>query len=205
MPTFVACPGCGIKLGVPDTLLGKKVRCASCANVFEAHADAPPPIPTPAPAAVSNGVANDLPEAPLDEPPPRQRPRDSYDYYPDYREEDDYYDEERDRYRRRRDYCRRDLEPHRGSMVLSFGILSLVLPFTCGMIGALVGVVLGPLAWIFATQDLARMREGKIDPDGEGNTRGGQICGIVGTAISALLFLLCGAYFVLVILVETMR
>src|SRR5436309_12476545 len=116
MPAFVACPGCGIKLAVPETLLGNRVRCSSCANVFEARADAVPPGPPAVPEGLTRG-AGDLPEAPLDEPPPRrERPRDSYDYYPDYNEYDDY--DDRERRERQRRYRRRDLAPHRGGMVL---------------------------------------------------------------------------------------
>lgn len=48
MPINVQCPQCSRQLGVPDTLIGKKVKCPSCQTVFtaeEAAATAPPPPP----------------------------------------------------------------------------------------------------------------------------------------------------------------
>lgn len=47
MPVYVQCPQCERKLGVPDNLLGKRVKCPSCQTVFTAEA----PGEAPAPAA----------------------------------------------------------------------------------------------------------------------------------------------------------
>src|SRR5262245_54434063 len=51
MPVYVQCPQCERKLGVPDNLLGKRVKCPSCQTVFTAEepggAAAPPPPPPP--------------------------------------------------------------------------------------------------------------------------------------------------------------
>src|SRR5438045_3297952 len=116
MPAFVACPGCGIKLAVPETFLGNKVRCSSCANVFEAREDAAASDSPPVPSAVTSGKTADLPLAPLEEPPARRRPDwdDCPDYHPDFH--DDYDD---DRFERRRTrHLRRDLMPHRGGLVM---------------------------------------------------------------------------------------
>jgi len=103
-----------------------------------------------------------------DEPrerPIRRRPLADDDY-------DDY--DDADRHRRRR---RRDLAPHRGSTILTLGILSLVV---CG-------VILGPIAWAMGTTDMAEIRAGRMDPDGEGTTNAGRICGIIGTFLHLLL------------------
>lgn len=62
--------------------------------------------------------------------------------------------------------------PHRGSLILTFGILSLCLPF--------IGFIFGLLAWIFSGKDLKKMNTGEIDPSGRGNTKAGRICGIIG-------------------------
>src|SRR5438128_1338716 len=112
MPVTVACPSCGVKLNVPDNFLGKKVRCASCATVFEAKAE-PPPQAHEERAPVEESIQQEiLPEAPLDEPDER----------------DDYEDDREDRREsRRRKRRRRDLEPHRGGLVLSLGITSAVM------------------------------------------------------------------------------
>jgi len=60
-------------------------------------------------------------------------------------------------------------------MVLVLGIVGLVLPI----------FVPGLLAWIFGHQDLGKMREGVMDPDGKGMTTAGYICGMIATLISA--------------------
>jgi hypothetical protein len=70
---------------------------------------------------------------------------------------------------------RRDLLPHRGSAVLTLGILSLV---TC-----FIGIILGIIAWVMGQTDLQEMRSGRMDPDGEGMTNAGKICGIIGTCL----------------------
>jgi hypothetical protein len=95
-------------------------------------------------------------------------------------EEDDYGDYDDDHYRRRR---RRDVAPHRGGVVLTLGILSLVL-------GCL-GIIFGPIAWAMGTTDLAEIRAGRMDPEGEGTTNAGRICGIIGTIVSVA-FVACG-------------
>lgn len=67
------------------------------------------------------------------------------------------------------------LRPHRGGMILAFGILSLVV---CG--------VLGPFAWVMGKADLAEMDGGRMDPDGRAITQAGYICGIIGTVLLCL-------------------
>jgi predicted Zn finger-like uncharacterized protein len=85
---------------------------------------------------------------------------------------------------------RRDSEPHRASLVLTFGILSLVL-LMCYFIP---GLPFGLVAWIMGHRDLNKMREGVMDPEGMGMTQAGYICGIVGTIISGLATLGCMIY-----------
>ena len=65
-------------------------------------------------------------------------------------------------------------EPHRGGSVLTMAILSLV---CCGLI-------FGPIAWSQASSDLRAMREGRMDPSGEGITRAAQIVGAIGTILT---------------------
>ena len=71
---------------------------------------------------------------------------------------------------------RRDLTPHRGATILTLGILSIVL--SC--------IIIGPMAWVMGNNDLAEIRAGRMDPEGEGLTRAGQICGIIGTVFGVL-------------------
>lgn len=60
------------------------------------------------------------------------------------------------------------LKPHRGGLILAFGILGWVvcLPF-------------GIAAWVMGNNDLGEMAAGRMDPAGEGLTRAGKILGIV--------------------------
>ena len=100
-----------------------------------------------------------IPPSQDDEAVVRRRPR--YD--------DDYYDEYPDRgysWRSRR------YEPHRGSTILVLGILGQVL---CGPI-------LGPIAWIMGQMDMNEIRSGRMNPEGEGLTNAGRICGIIATS-----------------------
>jgi hypothetical protein len=60
---------------------------------------------------------------------------------------------------------------------------------------ALVGLVLGltipfgPIAWWLGSTDLARIRAGEMDPEGESLTRVGQILGMVQTILTAIAIL----------------
>jgi hypothetical protein len=65
--------------------------------------------------------------------------------------------------------------PHRGTLILVLGILSLVI---CA--------ILGPFAWVMGKGDLARIDAGQMDPMGRGTTQAGMICGIIGTVFLIL-------------------
>jgi hypothetical protein len=47
MPKTVPCPQCGKQLGVPETLIGKKIKCAACSHVFVVPDEATPPSHVP--------------------------------------------------------------------------------------------------------------------------------------------------------------
>jgi predicted Zn finger-like uncharacterized protein len=166
MSITIDCPSCNRKLRVPDDLLGKKVKCPTCGTTFTAGGDAAPPppaeeeLPAPAPAR--------RPAPPPDEcdegPPPRRD------------------DEDDDRPRPRR--SRSSMQPHRGTMILVLGILSLV-----------AFAPLGIVAWILGNADLAEMRAGRMDPEGEGQTNAGRICGMIATILMGLsLLCVCGIF-----------
>ena len=78
------------------------------------------------------------------------------------------------------------LKPHRGSMVLVLGILSIV-----------VCQPLGFFAWSMGKNDLRKMDKGIMDPEGRGITDAGKICGIIGVAI---MFLGLGIWFLMFVL-----
>jgi len=70
----------------------------------------------------------------------------------------------------------RPLEPHRGTLILVLGILSLV---CCGLFT-------GIPAWILGSGDLKKINAGLMDPAGKGLTNAGFITGIIGTCLSGL-------------------
>jgi hypothetical protein len=74
----------------------------------------------------------------------------------------------------------RPLLPDRGTTILVFGILSIIIGWGC------IGLVLGPLAWTMGNNDLREIRAGRMDPRGEANTNAGRVCGIIGTILSVL-------------------
>jgi len=75
------------------------------------------------------------------------------------------------------------MQPHRGTMILVFGILGLV-----------VCMPLGIVAWVMGSGDLKKMDAGLMDPEGRGITQAGKIIGMVATILTivgiALWFLL---------------
>jgi hypothetical protein len=169
MNEIVTCPSCSKQLQIPESFFGKTVQCPECKQTFHAEALAATPASAPD-AAAGVSSAPPPPTAPAwsgapDEERPRRR-----------REEDD----EDDRPRRRR------LTPHRGGMILAFGIMGLVL-------GGL-GLIFGPIAWIMGNADLREMRAGRMDPSGESTTNTGRILGMVATLLG-LIGLVIGCVF----------
>jgi hypothetical protein len=61
------------------------------------------------------------------------------------------------------------LQPHRGTLILILGIASIV---CC--------LITGIVAWVLANKDLQAMASGQMDRTGEGLTKAGKICGIIG-------------------------
>lgn len=111
------------------------------------------------------------------------------DYDEDYDEDYDDYD---DRPRRRR--RRADVEPHRGTMILVLGILGIAMcPF------------LGPFAWMMGKGDLEKINAGEMDPEGQGTTKAGYICGIVATILLIIQLLLYAFLFIIIIGAEAGR
>jgi hypothetical protein len=64
------------------------------------------------------------------------------------------------------------MKPHRGAIILVYGILGLVL---CQLFGI--------AAWTMGTADLKEMNEGRMDSNGRDLTKAGRICGMVATGI----------------------
>lgn len=232
MPLLLKCPSCERALRVPDELLGKKVKCPSCGTTFEAE---PPPSEPPSAAPEQPETLSlppirlsldDDPSAP--EPPPLGTPQsvsptpppplpESSPPEPDHEEpsdserddEDEHEDDRPWERRRRRRQVRRDCEPHRGSMILVLGIVSIPLAMVgmcCGFcsygiggLASVVGLGLAIPGWVMGRHDLARMRAGEMDPEGESQTQSGMICAIIGTVLNALGVLLSLAMLVFIL------
>jgi len=71
------------------------------------------------------------------------------------------------------------MKPHRGPVILAFGILGLV-----------VCQLLGIAAWMMADRDLEEMDRGYMDPSGRDLTRTGRILGMVSTGILVMSLIL---------------
>jgi hypothetical protein len=65
--------------------------------------------------------------------------------------------------------------PHRGALILTFGILSLVI---C--------VIFGIVAWVMANRDLNEMAQGRMDRSGEGLTKAGKVLGIISVVLTCV-------------------
>jgi hypothetical protein len=145
------CPDCGRTLRVPDALRGKRVKCPSCGRPFKVPLED---------VEVDDDVVPGVAE--IDE---------DYDD-----EQGEGYEKHEDKKGTSRRSRRRRPEPHRGTMVLTLGILGIVL----------VPIIFGPMAWSMGSSDLAKMDAGAMDPEGRQATNAGRICGIIGTILGIL-------------------
>ena len=64
------------------------------------------------------------------------------------------------------------MRPHRGVIILVFGILGFVVcPF------------FGIAAWVMGNSDLEEIDAGRMDPTGRDLTKAGRICGMIATGL----------------------
>ena len=68
-----------------------------------------------------------------------------------------------------------NFQPHRGTMILIFGILGVSCCFPFGI-----------AAWVMGHADMKLIDSGEMDPTGRGMTNGGKICGIISVIIFVL-------------------
>jgi hypothetical protein len=172
MSQLVSCPECKKHLQVPDELLGKRVQCPECKHTFTAKsADEEEEEPSKTGTTISKAPPSKRREEPEEEeerPSRRSSRRDDDD--------DDIDDIPR---RSRRRSSRGNYVPHRGGLILAFGLIGLIGGFT----GLVFPVVFGIIAWIMGNTDIAEIRAGRMDPEGEGMTQAGRIMGMIATIL----------------------
>ena len=180
MAEIIKCPNCQRELRLPEQFLGQKVQCPECQHTFVAASSAVSPQPLATPAAAP-------------EPKPaRPRYDDDDDERPHRRRRDEYYDDDDDDFDAfpiaRRGRSR--LPAHRGGLIMALGLVALVGGFSIGL-----PALIGPVAWGLGSWDLRQMRDGNMDPEGEGMTRAGQVCGMIATILLILGVSACGLLF----------
>ncbi len=82
--------------------------------------------------------------------------------------------------------ARRDAEPSRGTLILTLGIVSIVLP--------IIGWIPGIIAIVMGRNDRLKIKSGQMDKNGADVTQAGWICGIIGTCLHTITCLGCGLY-----------
>ena len=164
MPIQISCLSCGRQLRVPDNLIGQMVKCPGCEKTFLASVEGPPPSP-------GQDAFREEDTSPVR--PRRDEGALPTPQKPARRDDEDFDDVPSKR--------RRDLAPHRGTMILLLGVFSWVTG--C--------FFLGIAAWFMGSADLKEMRAGRMDREGESATNIGRIFGLISTILS-LIGYLCG-------------
>ena len=80
----------------------------------------------------------------------------------------------------------RHLQPHRGVLILVFGILAFAVCF-----------IFGICAWVMGNTDLRAMDAGQMDPEGRGMTQAGKVVGMIAAIINLAVFAIL--FFILVV------
>jgi hypothetical protein len=216
MPIETDCPGCSRRLRVADDAAGGKARCPVCNTIYSVpgddHGSAPPPGPAPDAARwkmrtpegrsygpvtrqeldrwVSEGrVTADC----LIQDGESQSWRNAEVLYPvlqtvvaeapEVRTSPAGTPANQPRGPR--------VEPHRGAIILTLGIMSWM---SCPLFGV--------FAWSMGTADLHRMQVGRMDREGRALTQAGQILGMVHVVLS-IVFITLFVFFMLLMAVAS--
>lgn len=157
MPIEMRCTGCGQMLRVADEHAGKKARCPGCGTIAEVpfSGSVLPPVGEPSSpfsdrysSAPEVNPFADRPEAAANPYASPSAPTIGPSGYG---------------------------RPHRGGLVLTFGI-----------VGILCCMPFGIAAWVMGASDLSEIRAGRMDPSGESTTRVGMILGMVSVGFAIL-------------------
>jgi hypothetical protein len=168
MTEIITCSKCRRSLQVPEHYLGQTVECPECGHQFTAASSSvssAPPSPAPSPQKRRQFQEDDR-----DDDDERRRRRRRFEEEDD--DDDDYGPIRRDR---------ENLPQNRGGLIMALGLVSLI-----GGWMFCLPVVVGPIAWFMAHQDLRAIRDGYMDPTNEGMVRTGHVCGIISTIFMVL-------------------
>ena len=149
MPIELSCTDCGQTLRVGDEHAGKKARCPKCGSIATVPTAGESPAPAPSDASPFDTdkpaePVNPFADLPGPSPNPYQSPSSPLGVTPRY------------------------AKPHRGGLILTFGIVGIL---CCGPFGI--------AAWVMGSADLKEIRAGRMDRSGEGLTQAGMILGSV--------------------------
>jgi hypothetical protein len=207
MPQLVACPSCRFSFQMPESLLGKRLRCASCGKEFTADEERPAEAaPTTLPLRHDPEDDEDNP-APPPLPQVRGLPRHRLPLCPRCHRPVGWHDP----------YCphcgnafehespagipgspmRRDTEGHRGALIDRLGTFSM-LSVTLGLcvlgpFSVVVALAVGIPTLVMADHDLRKMREHLMDDAGLKATELGRskaLASLVLAVVLALFFVL---------------
>lgn len=153
------CKVCNTTLRVPDEHLGKKAKCPNCQSVNVIQPAYEAPVGTPMPPQKIEGGS-----------PFQANPYSASNVMPGGIAGSAYQ------------------SPHRGSLVLTLGILALVCNFC---------LVPGIMAWAFGHSDLKEIDAGRMDPEGRGMTQAGKILGMIGTILPLVIMLIYIAFIII--------
>jgi hypothetical protein len=189
MPTTVDCPSCGRVLLLPDDVATAAVRCPGCASTFPGSVASAVTEPEALP-RVRSLQAVETPARGSDQracPYCREAIPGNATFCRFCGEE---LAAENDNVPpwERVGALRRDVDSHRGGLVLTLGVAGMI---ASGIhVLSVIGVPLSVTAWVMGQSDLKRMRANQLDPGGAGLTQAGRICGIIGTCLGLLWWLL---------------
>lgn len=198
MTVVIDCPSCGRSLRVPPELAGKSVQCPACGRLLQVGPGRAPPAGPPSAAGAeppllvvpAEGVPVRLIEG-VPPPPAPLRPvliESWRDPQPPGRPDDE------------RPWespgpgPRRDCEPHRGPVLKTLGLVSLLLgmPSLCGAmclplaVSGLLSTALGIATWVMAQGDLRKMDDKVMELEGRASTQTGRDYAIAGMVLGGL-------------------
>jgi predicted RNA-binding Zn-ribbon protein involved in translation (DUF1610 family) len=225
MANIVVCTSCSHPVEVPEVAQEQVVRCPRCGAVVRGD-NPPPPLAGLGMrvVVVEEDRQVSAPGEPLPPPPPPLKPvlvSSSVDEgTPDFRPRacpvcgerltagasrcpycrEDLDDDQFRPWERPGAPPRRDLESHRGPMILTLGVVSLLfsLPALCGFahfvfgVPGMISIPLGLAAWTLGRTDVEKMHKKIMDDEGLRGTDTGKACGLLGAILGAVGLILCG-------------